>query len=234
MKIKKSIFAAVLALALSLGLVVGATANDKKQIVAYEDYTIAIKMDGEIAIPTDVNGNRVYPVTYNGTTYLPIRAVSKLVGLEVDWDQANQTVLLGKPSDGVDLIDTYKYYYQSFSGSKQYQTADKQTTTISGINCSHWTEVRFGSWWNKGDTSHVSYNIEGKYKTLTFQYYAEKDTKLRVLGDNDYLLFEADVKGGQLAKTATVDLLATSQLTFLGEDTGNDYFSIYIFDAKLK
>ncbi len=40
------------------------------------------------------------PFTYNGTTYLPVRAVAEAVGKDVTWDGATKTVYLGEvPAD---------------------------------------------------------------------------------------------------------------------------------------
>lgn len=36
------------------------------------------------------------PFTYEGTTYLPVRAVAEAVGKEVKWDSTTQTVILGE------------------------------------------------------------------------------------------------------------------------------------------
>lgn len=60
------------------------------------DFTIII--DGEKTTFADVNGNTVYPVLYNGTTYLPLRAIGGLMGKEVGWDGANSTVTLSGPA----------------------------------------------------------------------------------------------------------------------------------------
>ena len=57
---------------------------------------IKIVIDGQKINPTDANGNTVEPFIYNGTTYLPIRAVANAFGKEVYWDGANYTVYLGK------------------------------------------------------------------------------------------------------------------------------------------
>jgi len=40
-------------------------------------------------------GNPVYPIIYNGTTYLPIRAVSNMLDIPVAWDATTKTVILG-------------------------------------------------------------------------------------------------------------------------------------------
>jgi hypothetical protein len=44
----------------------------------------------------DVNGQTVYPVIFNGTTYLPVRAVSALMDEPVEWDAPSKTVFIGK------------------------------------------------------------------------------------------------------------------------------------------
>lgn len=221
----------ILALLLTAGLTAGASAAaNRKQIVAYENYAIAIKLDGEVQTPTDANGKRVYPISYQGTTYLPIRAVGKMLDIGVDWDQATKTVLLGDPAEGVDLIDAYKAYY--INEFQQVQTTDKQKPIdISGKTYSHWIGLT-GAPREKIGT--ISFNIEGKYDTVTFKYYASTDITLQVVGDNDYVLAEIPVKGGQVAQSITVDLLGTSQLTFKTVEDLDTHQCVYIVNALLK
>ncbi len=40
------------------------------------------------------DGTPVLPISYNGTTYLPVRAMGYLLGLGIGWDHATQTVLI--------------------------------------------------------------------------------------------------------------------------------------------
>lgn len=62
------------------------------------DYTdINIQLDGKQLTPTDANGNAVEPFAINGTTYLPVRAVSNALGLGVEWDSESKTVVLSSP-----------------------------------------------------------------------------------------------------------------------------------------
>jgi len=56
---------------------------------------VKIVVDGKELHPTDAGGNRVEPIIYKGTTYLPVRAVSNAVGKAVYWDGPNYTVYLG-------------------------------------------------------------------------------------------------------------------------------------------
>ena len=97
MKIKKSVLTLALALAVVFGIMVGANAADTlKTISAYLNYGITVKYNGDVQVLKDANGNRVYPISYEGTTYLPVRAVANLLGIEVNWDGATNTVWLGE------------------------------------------------------------------------------------------------------------------------------------------
>lgn len=65
---------------------------------------ITIKLNGETIDPKDVNGNPVDPVIYDGTTYLPVRAIASALGLEVEWDGSTRTVVLISKSEEESLI----------------------------------------------------------------------------------------------------------------------------------
>lgn len=249
MKTRKTFITLAIALALVCGMVIGANAADTlKEISAYLNYGITIKYNGEVQNLTDAGGNRVYPITYNGTTYLPVRAVSNMLGIGVDWDGATQTVLLGKAESTVNLMETYKPYtkYQSVSrvisdwhdGPIFYQ---KSTTpeNIGGETASSWLNLYNpkNNWAEDSNTLLCSFNIGGKYKTLTFKAYTNEDATLTVKGDNDSLLGEFKLAAGQTPQTFTIDLLNTTQLTFLlnnGVETYGIDIETYVFDAKLE
>lgn len=97
----KSFLAGVMLMALVMGLGVPALASS---LVTKELYynDIQIRLNGQTIIPKDASGNVVQPFVINGTTYLPIRAVASALGLNVEWDGKNQTVILGNdPEKGV-------------------------------------------------------------------------------------------------------------------------------------
>lgn len=62
-----------------------------------EDYTI--KLDGVTQTFKDANGKVVYPIVYQGTTYLPVRALSEALDLTVGWNGNTQTVTLTTPQE---------------------------------------------------------------------------------------------------------------------------------------
>ena len=217
-----------LAVAIVLSFAAGAAAaGGLQEIKAYLNADITLKLDGEAQVLTDASGVRTYPITYNGTTYLPVRSIAGLLGVDVGWDQATQSVLLGKQPSGIDLIDTYKAYYFSRDVG-QIQSVEKKTEDISGVSCDHWIWVYF----NGPTDRSVSFNIQGKHDTLTFSYYADCDTTLTVLGDNDNVLGEFSITGAKVAQTVTIPLFKTNELKFHMVRTGNGN-NLRIFDAYL-
>lgn len=54
-----------------------------------------VMFDFEEQIFTDADGNRVYPLIYEGTTYLPVRAISSLMGQTIEWDGNTKIVYIG-------------------------------------------------------------------------------------------------------------------------------------------
>lgn len=96
---KKKLLAVVLALALVLGL--GATAiaanGDVELTVNFRD--IVVTRNGEEVELKDEQGNVLEPFLYNGSTYLPIRAISETVGYNVSWDGETKTVSIEVPEE---------------------------------------------------------------------------------------------------------------------------------------
>lgn len=60
---------------------------------------IKLYVDGKLVQPKDAKGNDIEPFIYNGTTYLPVRAVSEALGKPVSWDGESNSVYVGnKPA----------------------------------------------------------------------------------------------------------------------------------------
>ncbi|MBQ3038529.1 MAG: hypothetical protein IJD30_05065, partial [Clostridia bacterium] len=75
---------------------------------------IKIFIDGGEIVPKDANGNIVEPFIMNGTTYLPVRAISNAFDKDVEWDGATQSVYIGKkdrtkPDNYLDKIQYNDY-----------------------------------------------------------------------------------------------------------------------------
>jgi predicted house-cleaning noncanonical NTP pyrophosphatase (MazG superfamily) len=57
---------------------------------------IKISIDGKAVELKDATGNPVEPFIYNGTTYLPVRAIGEALGMEVKFNETANTVELAK------------------------------------------------------------------------------------------------------------------------------------------
>ena len=68
-----------------------------------DDFTVVV--DGTVCAFADVNGKTVYPLLYQGSIYLPVRAIGELMGKTVDWDGRTNTVTLsGSEVTDADMI----------------------------------------------------------------------------------------------------------------------------------
>lgn len=101
MKMKKRLqgfcagFMAAIAVA---GVAVAAKSLYEKIDVYYNNIKIVI--DGSEYTPTDANGNTVEPFIYNGTTFLPVRAIANAFDKDVRWDDKTYTVYIDTKKDG--------------------------------------------------------------------------------------------------------------------------------------
>lgn len=118
---KKRIPAVILMFALFLSTSFAANIYSKSINV---EYGIKVLIDNEYANMTDVNGNSVEPFVYEGTTYVPIRAVAENLGAdisynsELNWAQINDTkysekylYFLLQASNAASVIQSYNMSY---------------------------------------------------------------------------------------------------------------------------
>ena len=86
---------------------------------------VDIYVDGVEMKPTDANGKPVDTFVYNGTTYVPLRAVSQYLGKAVSYDGKNQRVYIGEAPGMKQYLLTVcppyetNYGYYSANGNKK-------------------------------------------------------------------------------------------------------------------
>lgn len=81
-------------------LVTGAAAAaEMRRLTVTEDTSISVSINGEEQVLFDANGKEVFPLVNEGTTYLPVRAVSALTGYDVNWNEETRTVELTKDEE---------------------------------------------------------------------------------------------------------------------------------------
>lgn len=99
-------------------------ANRQKQ--ATLDYPgIKISLNGQTVTAKTASGATVEPFSIDGTTYLPVRGVASILGVDVGWDQKTKTVLLtteGSAAVGTKIMDKngVVIYYNGIEKADNY------------------------------------------------------------------------------------------------------------------
>ena len=102
---KKKISLILVSVVLVATIGIGArTVNEWVQVVIARN--VNVDLNGETQTLRAGTGEVIYPIIYDGSSYLPVRAIAGLAGLNVDWDAESSTVLLGK--DDSKEIQEYK------------------------------------------------------------------------------------------------------------------------------
>ena len=130
------------------GITVWAATGTQNITVTYRD--IKLFIDGTQITPRDANGNVVEPFIYNGTTYLPVRAVGEAFGKEVEWDGENATVYVGQRG-------------QSGQSAPQNQPAQNQVTYLSDLQYTDFL---------KGNRNNQVHKINGSVTDFDGQQYS--------------------------------------------------------------
>ena len=85
-----------------------ASALTQKNITVERGVTVYV--DDQKLNPGDANGNSVEPMLYNGTTYLPIRAVSAALNVPIAWDGTTSSAYLGEHKVDQNAVNRAKAY----------------------------------------------------------------------------------------------------------------------------
>ncbi len=149
----------------SMMVVPGFAAGIRKTITAYVG-DIDIYVDNVLKIPTDANGNRVEPMIYDGTTYLPVRAISNMLGEDVTWDGDTRSIYIGeKPNTGAQSVplDTLKIYskHELFVQTGKNAQFESLGEIYPAFN-------RIGS--DDYSGSHITYKLDSEYSHISGKF----------------------------------------------------------------
>ena len=70
-------------------------ANAPYTVSAELSPNVPVRIGGIVQTFYNAQGNEVHPISYGGTTYVPIRAIGELMGKNVNWDASSQTATIG-------------------------------------------------------------------------------------------------------------------------------------------
>ena len=236
LKTKKSrIILVLLALVITLSVTVFAKQISETAEIFYNN--IKIYINGAEIVPKDANGNIAEPFTLNGTTYLPVRAISNALGQDVEWDGATQSIYIGKkdqtkPDNYLDRIQ----YNDLKRGNDTRTTIDIIKGTVTDYNDNiytngillhseaHWEKVE-----NDKDEANiiVSFPLNSQYNSLKGKIVLPKkydlsvgqnseckiaSTKILVYGDGK-LIFTAPEVSASFPYARDIDVTGVNQLS---------------------
>lgn len=184
---KRRILVAVLCCSLALVTVAYATNATRTIQAVYNN--IKLVVDGVPTTPKDSNGTTVEPFIYNGTTYLPVRAVGEALGKQVSWDGKTKTVYIGEaPGQVTYLLDVCKPY-------ESYEFETPTTFTMTGKTYSNGFVLTCNTIYTDGQ-GYAMFNLNGAYSTLEFDFGHVDGTDM--YEDDGHYYFYLD---GKLVKT---------------------------------
>lgn len=96
-KMMKIILWGMVILACSFGSAFAATKLEP--INAFFNWDVSFVLNGDRWQPVDTNGKELTSIFYNGSNYLPVRALAEALKIQVDYDNETQTIYIGgKPA----------------------------------------------------------------------------------------------------------------------------------------
>ncbi len=163
---------------------------------------IKLVIDGETFTPKDPNGNIVEPFIYNGTTYLPIRAIGEAFGKQVNWDGTVNTVYIGEmPAKAAKEVFLFDQPYTSCSDPSGFKNFEKDGKNFVGFWNTPSDDVNMKKLENGRyqGTFSVTYplngnaaKVRGTFATPTFAQYAPTYT-FRFYDESGRTLFESPI-----------------------------------------
>ena len=163
--------------------------------------------------PKDPNGNPVEPFILDGTTYLPVRAVSEALGVPIQWEGSTWSVYIGQHTSDTPTVMLKDLDY--FSGSESIRTAINDKDNVGGT---HYGCIFGGS--NSSDSFNRTYLINGQYTKMDgviYQRYENRSESgqcwLNVYGDGKLIYSYKFERGtGMKPVPFSVDLTGVLEL----------------------
>lgn len=141
-----------------------------KEITAKIRPDINIYVEGKKAEMKDNQSNTIYPISYNNTTYIPIRAISNIFGRDIEWDNVTQTIYVGEY--GINIKDYPEVKESDILINPESGSKNTEQNLIYYVN-----ELKFPLILNKND----ELGNHDMIKDIYFSTYTNKEGKLQYL-----------------------------------------------------
>lgn len=238
-KVKIAVISSAVMLCTSIA-VFGASLNTEIKAILSQE--VKVRYGGAVQVMKDGSGNVVYPIMYNGTTYLPIRSVSNMLDIPVNWEASTKTVILGTEEKAPKSI----LKFDGKTGNVTSKVTDKGSLTVEGDLGAVTTfndGISYRLWnsdWSADYNNAYKAQIGGTYSKLSFDAYAPlTDMKYRFYIyniDTKETLAEIEVEGGQIKKVEDIDITGVKNLGFAVASAGDvdNQTKAYFFNPTVK
>ena len=201
-------------LLLSMCLTVSAAANRTIQV---ED-GIKITLNGSAMTPRDATGKEVPVFLYNGTTYVPARAISEALGLNVSFNSATRTVALTSKNAGT-TTGTTTGTGTAASGYITAERAKEIALADAGLSASSVVFIRAQQDWEDG---RAVYEVEFYSGNTEYDYEIDAITGAIRSADRDVEGFTVPTTSSS-SSTAAISVDRAKQIA-LAEVPGGTVF----------
>lgn len=184
---------------------------------------VNIYMDDKKLTPKDTNGNPVEVFLYNGTTYLPVRAISEALDVPVQWDGSTQSVYLGKHTGDKPAVWVSDLDYFTKDGNWYFGG-----TTKDNLGVEHAHSMKRGTLYFSNS---ITYKLNGKYSYLTGLFYQQYNYRsssggtLTIYADGE-AVWKASVSGGNDPVEINVNMQGVKELEIELSGSYSEYTAI--------
>ena len=144
---------------------------------------IRIFVDDQELLPKDVKGNPAEVFLYNGTTYLPARAISEAIGKPIQWDGSVQGVYIGKHSSNTPVGYLSRKDYFNKTGTWSFDSVTRDNLGNEHSHSIYMSRALDGS---------ITYKLNGEYDRLTASFYQRYDDRDRLASIRTTLIISGD------------------------------------------
>jgi len=205
--------------------------NDELRPINFNGYLGAkVVLNGADLDPKDAKGNPVEIFSVNGFTYVPAEIIAEMLGMDVEWDEADNALYIGSPVneyDGVYLGHGIRHLSYSLSGGaclvydgNFYAVIDSPYNEMRGTITDNTGReyTRFLALFSRQTASWFNYPLDEQYKrfkadvALPDIFKDDADVfALRIYGDTR-LLYVKEITAGHVPEKLDVDVSGVSIL----------------------
>ncbi|MFD0675793.1 MULTISPECIES: stalk domain-containing protein [unclassified Paenibacillus] len=193
----------MLCLSLSLNVWGAGTLTEVK---VFLNTGIKVMLNGKAFEPVDPDdGTKLVPITYRGSTYLPMRAVAEAAGIKVNWDANTETAYLGEVSgtiskDSINFIKASPEFV--YNGNATYRLASRtpnEVTTGDGTVLNYGYVTGGSRSVNMEVTTNFTYS-KFKAKVWVSDSLTKENLQIKIVDENNVAVKELKVKGDTLTE----------------------------------